>query len=327
MELDRWLLEGHRNEDEVARLLLAVGLNGGDHSASGIARFAGIHVAEAQDALERCRRLGTIEADGSMDERLRVELISLLPLDVRAEIHATAARHWMAAGPHYLTRAIEHARAAGTLVPLEEIVEMADRGGRMSLSLGDYRAAAELLQVAVDLDSSTEARLIGERLCDLAAALDGMGNVAEARRQLARAAILGEAAGDSTLVARCAVAFALPVDWWAGDQTAAGLLARAEGMPLDEPTSIMVQAARALVEIRIPLSPEEGHQIAWITRPAVAHSLADDALERAPSHGPVVHGLALLAWRTTHRSPAVLAKRREVSQQALQHAQMLRQPT
>lgn len=308
------------------RQLVAIGLLADDLSPAGISRYAQVHLAEAERALDSCRSLGLLAPDGSVDPAVRTALLADLPVERRAEAHARVARHLMAAGPAHLVRAVEHARAAGTLVPLEELVSMADRGGRMNLSLHDYGAARQLLGLAAELDMSGDHVAVGNRLCDLAQATDGLGLVSEAREMLARAAALGEIAGDGALVARAAVAYAMPVDWYAGDSRSAALLQRAEAMPLTDGQVVMVRAARALVEMRIPIKQEGDQQLAWVTRPGVAHRLADDALEASARYPGAVRGFALQAWRATHRAPAQLARRREISTEALDVAQELRQP-
>lgn len=311
---------------EIERQLLAIGLLAEDLTATGVSRFAQVHVAEAERALAAARDAGVVATDGSVDPAARAALLADLPVERRAEVHARIARHLMTAGPSQLVRAVDHARAAGTLVPLEELVAMADRGGRMNLSLHDYDSARQLLALAADLDVSGDQVQVGNRLCDLAAAFDGLGRVSEARELLARAAALGEIAGDGELVARASIGHALPVDWYAGDSRSAALLQRAEAMPLSDGQRVMVHAARALVEMRIPVEQDGEHQLAWVTRPGVAHRFADEALEESTRHPGVVRGFALQAWRATHRSPAQLARRREVSTEALDIAQSLRQP-
>ena len=309
------------------RSIVAAGVVAGDLTSAGVARFAGVHLADAVAALEWCRAEGILRADGTVGNEDAVRLVADLPVEQVAEIHALAARFWMARGPEHLVAAVEHAKAAGTLVPLDDLIEMADHGGRLSLSLNDYRSATELLGLAAELDVTGDPVQVGDRLCDLAAALDGLGNVNEARRHLARAVGQGEAAGDGGLVARAAVAYALPVDWYAGDTRAAGLLARAEAMELDKASLAKVRAARALVEMRIPIGDTEGQQTAWVTRSSVAHRLADEALDLADVGDRDARGLAVLAWRTIHRSPTDLDRRRTMSAEALDLAQLQRNPS
>ena len=307
--------------------LIAVGLVAEDLTASGIARFAGVHTAEAENAIDIARKEGVIDDDGRIDEITRLRLISDLPAEDVSRINAAVARHLFAAGPDRLRDADKHARAAGTMVDADEMVEMADHGGSMSLLLGDYRSAFELLGLANDLDMSNNLSEQGRRLCDLATACDGLGDVTTARHFLARAASLGDLAADPSLVACAAVQYALPVDWYAGDMRSSRLLQRAEEMNLDDDDRVAVRAARALVEMRVPLSVEDGHQLAWITRPNVAQSIADEALASSQSCPDEVRALALVAWRSTHRAPAHLARRREISNEALNLTQRMRNPS
>jgi DNA-binding CsgD family transcriptional regulator len=319
---------GHDVSDEQDwQQLIAVGLVAGDTSVGGIARFAGVHMAEAEAAVANGKLVGILSEDGTVDNAMRARSIADLPLERTAEIHAAAARHYFAAGPDRLIEAVDHARAAGSLLPLEELVSMADHGGRMALSLGDYATAQQLLALADEFDSAGARSARGERLCDLAAATHGLGLVDDARRHLAEAVQLAELAGDGSLAARAAVAYSLPVDWDHGNTQASALLQRAEHMPLSVDAQIEVEAGRAIVEMRIPVTDEAGEQLAWITRPAVAQPLAESALAASQGRAPEVRLMALLAWRATHGAPGFLAQRREVSTEALAIAQRLRNPS
>lgn len=311
---------------EHERVILAKGVIAGDVTPAGLSRYARVHVAEAEALRAKCAECGIIGPDGEIEATVRTRLIADVPFAEAAEVHAAAARHLMTGGPSQLLAAVEHARVAGALVPLDELVAMADRGGQMSLSLHDYAAAHDLLQLADEIDVSSSDSQRGNRLCDLATAIDGLGRVDDARVVLARAATLGELAGDPSLIARAALQHALPNDWFAGDPRSAALLQRAEAIPLTAAEKVMVKAARALVEMRIPVSPVDGQQMAWVTRPDVAHVLADEALEASETMGPEERGFASLAWRTVHRAPSSLAQRREVSTRALNLAQQLRRP-
>lgn len=312
---------------ERARYLLACGLAGGDVSENGIARFSGATPAEARIALTICAETGLVDEHGSVDKATAIALVDVLPPELVATIRGRAARAWMNVGPEHFLAEVERFRTFENLGPNEDIVDLADQAGRMSLSLHDYSTAASLLRLAMDFDISTEPVTMARRLCNLATALDGLGNVSEAREILARAASLGELAGDGALVAAAAVQYALPADWYAGDTRASALLDRAASMNLSEPDDVRVLAARSLVEMRIPISPSSDQQLAWVSRPQVAHSLAEEALQRSTSCSPDVRSLASLAWRSTHRSPQELDKRREISRESLNLAQMLRLPS
>ncbi len=322
--------EGHRIDSaspEPWTHLIAIGLVAEDLSPSAIARFAGVHSADAENALECAHKAGVIDDNGKVDDITALRLVSDLPAEEVARINAAVARHLFAAGPDRLRDAVRHARAAGTMVESEEMVEMADHGGRMSLLLGDYQSAFDLLSLANDLDMSNKLSEQGRRLCDLASSADGLGDVTTARGFLARAASLGDLASDASLVARAAVQYALPVDWYAGDTRSSRLLQRAEEMELAEVDRVAVRAARALVEMRVPLSAEDGHQLAWITRPGVAQDIADEALAASVTCPDEVRALALISWRSTHRAPHFLAKRREISNEALNITQQMRNPS
>jgi DNA-binding CsgD family transcriptional regulator len=315
------------SDDNDWQQLVAIGLVAGDTSAGGIARFAGVHVAEAEAAIAAAQMVGVLREDGTVDNAMRARAVADLPLERVAEIHAAAARHYFAAGPDRLIDAVDHARAAGALLPLEELVDMADHGGRMALSLGDYATAQQLLALAAEFDAAGSHATRGARLCDLAAATHGLGQVEGARRHLAEAVQLAELAGDGPLAARAAVAYSLPVDWDHGNAKAAGLLQRAENLSLTDQARVEVHAGRAIVEMRIPVNDKAGQQVAWITRPNVAQPLAEAALADSKDAAPEVRLLALLAWRATHSSPAFLAQRREVATEALATAQRLRDPS
>lgn len=305
------------------RAVIAAGAVARDVSIVGVARYAGVHVAEAEAALLNAREAELIDEHGTMTEINRLGLIAELPPHRVAEIHASIARHLFAKGPSHLLDAVGHARAAGTLVAMEEMVAMADRGGQLSLSVGDYESARELLQLAAELDISDSRVRQGNRLCELAAALDGLGDVLGAREHLARAATLGELEHDGRLVARAAVQYSLPTDWYTGDLRASGLLQRASSMSLMSDDRVRVQAARAIAEHRIPLVDDDGQQLAWVTRPTLARGLAEEALAASATCPPDVRLLALLAWRTTHRAPKFLTQRLAASAEALDLAQQL----
>jgi DNA-binding CsgD family transcriptional regulator len=310
-----------------ARRLLACAVAGGDVSEGGIHRFAGVTIVEARRAFDLCRQVGLVDPSLSVEQMVAISLIDDLPSEELAEIRSKAARSWMAVGPSHFLHEIERARNLGGLLPLDEIVELSDRAGHMSLSLHDYETATRLFQLALEFDVSGEPLLVAQRMRALASALDGLGQVGEARETLARAATLGYVGGDCEIVVSASVQYALPADWYAGDSRAIALLDRAASMDLSDADDVRVLAARSLVEMRIPITPTSDQQVAWVTRPQVAHALADAALERAATHSPEVRALAALAWRTTHRDPEDLDKRREVSRESLNLAQMLRLPT
>jgi len=310
-----------------ARQLLAAAIAGGKISVEGIHRFAEVSLVVARQAYDACRDAGLVSESGSVEQFVAITLVDELPPQQLAAIRAKAARAWMTEGPRLFLDQVERAQALGGLLPLDEIVELSERAGHMSLSLHDYASAVPLFQMAIEFDISGELDIMAERMCALASALDGLGKVTEARDYFARAAALAEHSGNGGLVAAAAIQYALPVDWYAGDSKAIALLARASSMDLCAADEVRVLAARSLVEMRIPVAPVDDQQVAWVTRPRVAHDLADRALEKSAQMATDVRALAHLAWRTTHRSPKDLDRRREVSRESMNLAQEMRSPT
>ena len=301
-----------------------MGVVADDLTVGSLVRFGNVHAAEAEAALAEGRRSGLVRADGTINAEQRALLVADLPVEEAAEIHATVARQLMAAGPDRVIDAVRHARAAGVLVPLEELVDLAERAGRLNLDLHDYAAAYDLLEVAAEFDTATDPSRAGRRLCDLAAAADGLGRIDEHHDLLARAVRLGTMADDIELVVSAATAHAQPADWYAGNLRTTALLARSADLPLSTAQQVRVDAARAVAEMRIPIEPVEGQQVAWVTRPAVAHLYAERALDASNGCEPEVRALATWAWRTVHRSPDRLADRRSISMIALNLAQQAR---
>jgi DNA-binding CsgD family transcriptional regulator len=312
-------------EGERWRQIVAIGAIVGDVTPVTIARYAEVPAVEAADAVARAESEGLI-VDGAIELVAAATLVADLPADLVAEIHAAVARNCMAQGPSHLDEAVRHARAAGTLLPLDELVDLAEHAGRTSLSISDYASARRLFELAEELGRRDSPTRRARRLCDLAVSLDALGMVSAARDALAQAFDLAEHAGDERLAAHAAVQYAFPADWYAGDQRAGSLLQRADALELSERERVAVTAARAVVEMRIPVPPFLEHQLAWVTRASVAQPLAEKALEQTTGTDDDVRLLSLLAWRTTHRAPAFLAQRREVSSEALDIAQRLRIP-
>lgn len=308
------------------RSIVAVGLVAGDLSPRAISRYGAVDEDLASAALEQASRAGVV-VDGVVAPADIAALVTDLPPDRQAAIHAATAGWLMSQGPTRLLEAIGHARAAGQLMPLEELVALTEHAGRTHLSVGDYEAAHQLLEIADEFGHTDGSLARAERLCLLASALDGLGRVAEARDAAARAFDLAELAGDSRLAAEAAISYSLPADWYAGDIRAPALLQRAEALHPDSDDAIALTATRAIVEARIPVpSTDANTQLAWITRASVAQPLAEAAVQASLGTTSPVRLLSLLAWRTTHRAPQFLDKRREVSGEALDLAQRLRLP-
>jgi len=81
-----------------------------------------------------------------------------------------------------------------------------------------------------------------------------------------------------------------------------------------------------MVEMRIPIAPSNDQQLGWVTRASIAQPLAEWALEESSDCSGDTRLLALLAWRSTHRSPHFLARRLQISREAMDLAQQLRRP-
>lgn len=302
-----------------------MGLLADDLSVHAISRYASVDVAAARQALRRAEEEGVV-TDGAVDDTQRVQIIGELPPDVVAETHAAIARYLMSQGPSRLPDAVDHLRAAGGLVEFDELVTLAEHAARTSLSIGDYESARQLLSLADTMIYSEPPPQRARRLVDLATALDGLGRVLEARDVLARAFDIAELAGETALAVEAAVSYAMPADWYAGDIRASAMLQRAESMSLSTEQRVVVDAARALVEMRIPISPENHQQVAWVTRASIAQVMSERALDNSAGCSHHARLLALVSWRSTHRTPALLGRRRELSNEALDLAQFLRQP-
>ena len=307
------------------RELLAVGIVANDLSAVTIARCVGVSIDAAEDALAVARTEGVIGPNG-IDPAEAVRMVGELPSQVVASVHTVVARYLLSCGPARLLEAISHSRSAWDFSPAGELLTIADLAASTSLSVGDYRSARECLEFANEFATTDPPRVRITRLCQLAAALDGLGLVAEARSHLATAFQIAEFEGEADLAITAAVEYVLPVDWYAGDRRTTAQLQRAEVMSITEEHRVMLNAARAMAEMRIPVPTADEHQVAWVTRPTVAQPLAGDALARSVGSSAQARLLACLAWRSTHRDPQYLAQRREVAAEAFDIAQRERHP-
>jgi DNA-binding CsgD family transcriptional regulator len=307
------------------RALVAVGVIAGDLRARTISRYAGVTQAIAEQALAAAADAGVL-VDGAISDSEALRLVAEMPAETTAGIHAALASHYMMQGPSHLLEALDHARAAGDTSHVEEITAAAEQAGHMSLSVADYGSARRLFELAGESGVADAPIERARRLGAQAVALEGLGLVAEARDVLARAFDLAEVAGDADLAADLAIAYAFPADWYAGDVRAGALLQRADTLGPDKDRAVALTAARAIVEMRIPVDPTTDHQTAWVTRASIARPLAKQALDAAGDATPLTRLLALLAWRNNHRAPQFLTRRREVSLEAVDLAQALRLP-
>lgn len=192
----------------------------------------------------------------------------------------------------------------------------------MALAAGDHEQAERLLSAAFETtpeDSPERPRL----LLDLARAVRASGRIEAAHRLLQQVASLGEVAGDADVVVDAAVAAAFPTDWRAGDRGTAALLDLAERLDVSGGRRAAILGARAMIEMRIPVSSDPEQQIAWVTRSGVAQPMADEALRMTEGRSGPDRLTALIGWRSTHRSPAFLTERLAVSSEAMDLAQRL----
>ncbi len=308
-----------------ARRVLALAVLADDLNPAALARLAGIGLAGVEAALAAGRDRGLVGPDGLTADGAAA-LADALDPDEAASAHAAIARRLIADGPDRLDEAIRHARAGSSVEELEGLLDVIDHAARTGLSVSDYASTQRLLELADELDLGAEPLDRARRLCLLAEALDGLGREADAREAAARAFDLAELEGDAATATRAAVLHTLPIGWNAGDPRSASQLQRAEALDPGPADQVAIAAARAIVEIRVPLSLQADVQVAWATRASLAQPLAERALERSLGAPPWHRCIALLAWRTTHRAPQHLKRRREASREALDLAQRLRLP-
>lgn len=308
------------------RELLAIGLVADDVSADTIARCAGVSRLEVLEALETARQFGVMDDHGDVVPDEAARLVADLGIDKESRVHAEMARHHLSLGRDGLESVVRHALKVTSASDTEATISLCDHSGELNLSLGDYRSARRLLETAAALDLGGNDHRQASRLLMLSAAVDGEGDVLEARKILERASAHGERLGDVDLVVEAAVRHTLPTEWYAGDHHSIALLQRTENFVLSPDHAVRVAAARGLAEMRIPVRPHQGQQLAWITRPEAAQPLTEWALEESAGLAPETRALAMLAWRSTHRNPRYLAERLRVGRELLTLSQELRRP-
>ena len=134
--------------------LIAVGLVADSMNPIAIARYAGVSLSVASAAIEHAEIEGVL-VEGVVDSDLATRLIADLPAGHLGDIHAAIARHLLSEGPDRLPAAVHHLQTAGQLMPHEDLVDLAEQGGRTALSVNDYRPAQQLLAFADELDPAT----------------------------------------------------------------------------------------------------------------------------------------------------------------------------
>jgi DNA-binding CsgD family transcriptional regulator len=312
-------------EREVWRELIGIGLVAEDMNIDTIARCAGVSRLEVVEAFVAAEQFGAI-VDGEIVPGEATRLVADLPIDQVSKVHAEMTRHFVSLGRNGLVGVERHAPEVTSAADTEMVIGLCDHSGELHLSLGEYETARRLLDVAAKLDLGGDSPHEMKRLLLLAAAIDGQGDVLGARKLLQRASTLGERHGDVDVVVEAAVRHALPSDWYDGDRQALALLERAQRFELTIDQAVRIAAARGMVEMRIPVRPHDGQQLAWITRPEVAQPLTEWAVAESQDLAPETRAMALLAWRSTHRSPRYLTARLAASRELETLSQSLRRP-
>ena len=314
-----------RSQDSrIVRHLLGVGAVAGEFGSAEIARYARVHPATAERALELARSSGLLSADGTIDDDLARELIGDLPARRVAEIHAEAAGMLLAAGQGRVAEAVAHARAAGPLIDPSDLIVQARDAGFLCLTINDWSSAEILFRLAIELSPLVGKETNTLQLRFLAVSLAAQGRLVESRDVLLQAAEVAVAKGDGREATSVMVQLVIPLEWNYGNNIASGLLDRVGRMELDVETRMVLDSVRAMVEAWVPAEVVDGQQFSWISRASLVQPITERILESAVDVEPETRMVALMAWRDTHRSPRLLAQRREVSQEAVDLAQMLR---
>jgi DNA-binding CsgD family transcriptional regulator/tetratricopeptide (TPR) repeat protein len=312
-------------DDNWRRVLSAPALTG-DPTVASMSAIAGVTPDVAVRVADDALAAGLLTPTG-VEPALAAELLDSLSPETYAQLHGAAARFYRQGGPDDLIRAITLARRAAGVIPHEELVDIVDTAAEAQLTSGDFALAAELFSEADGLDPNRTSLQRARRLFQWAQTAANGGQADEAATLRLRAFDLAEANGDGQLMTDVVAAYCNPPDWRSGSDLANRLLTRAERVASRPGDQARLVAIRAMMAMRIPRDPGAVPQVGWITQPAVAQPLADKALRMAADTDDEAELLALLAWRSTHRSPAHLAQRIETSQEAIELAQAIPAPT
>ncbi len=299
--------------------------------ASSLAPLAGLGAAGLGEVLDRSGQLGLLSSDAATGPgpRLHPKVAELLAGGLvepeRAQLHARIAEHLAGDRSVPATIVAHHAVLAGEQLPVERLGELTERGGCEALEQGAFDDAERFLAVAQDAVAgpSGDARRLRALLGRTQARQRG-GDLPGASHLAAAAARLARALGDADALAEAAVRYAYPVEWRTGDPEASALLAAAEAAGPGTRWLAQVLAVRAVVEMRLPVVDADGEQWHWVTRPEIGQPLAERAVLAArEAQDPTAMVMALLAWRSNHRAPRFLERRRQASGQAQRLAQRL----
>lgn len=199
--------------------------------------------------------------------------------------------------------------------------------GRAALATGRYHDASLLLEFAGELWDPPDASTQAQRFLDLANAAEGQGRREEALNLLEQSFATAGVANDTNLMVVIAARCAFMVGWDAGERRAAAMLQHVDTRDLDTTQQAVVDAARAVVEARVPLAPGADQHLGTVARPSLAQPLAEGALASLPdAASDEVRCMILLAWRITHSAPPALGQRRSLAAQALDLATVCHRP-
>lgn len=309
-------------------VLVVDALYGESARGESVASILGLRTAEVRDALDHARGLGLLRPaiDGSDGAHVHPAVAERLLADLGpggvCQAQARIARALEAAGNPSFDFAA-HALAAGEEFTVAERARLAQEAATEAVRLYAFIDADHFFAAAIDLvdDEQLALRLLLARVD----ARHRSGDLLGASELALLAFRQAERLGDTDAIAEAAVRYAYPPDWRAGDDVAIELLEKAEAARPNPARLAEVLAARAVVEMRLPIRTAGGHQWGWLTRPAIAQPLAEQAVALADRSGDsLARTRAMLAWRSTHRAPEYLERRREMSQGALILAQRLR---
>jgi ATP/maltotriose-dependent transcriptional regulator MalT len=199
--------------------------------------------------------------------------------------------------------------------------------GRAALASGRYHEASLLLEFSGELWDTPDARTQAQRLLDLAGATEGQGHREEALNLLEQSFTTAGVANDTPIMVAAATRFAFLTTWDSNERRAAAMLQHLTARELTATEQSVVDAARAIVESRVPLDPGADQLLGTVARPSVSQPLVEGALASLPDDaGDEARCMVLLAWRITHLGPAALGQRRALAAQALDLATVSHRP-
>jgi DNA-binding CsgD family transcriptional regulator len=223
-----------------------------------------------------------------------------------------------------------HLLPVAALLEPTEVVDIALRAGDEALSRLAYGDADQLFATALEAlrkgppDPQRQLVLLLRR----ARARQRLGDLAGTSDIAAAAARLASSLDEPDALAEAAVLHAFPPDWRRWSEQSAQLLADADNGGASLSWQARVLASRSRVEMRVPTAIGIEEEWAWSTRPTIARPMAERALELARASGdPIALVESLLAWRSNHRAPQFLARRRAATLEALNLAHRHAEPT